>query len=698
MQTTILSQHGFMITLVITITFFVIGVIVFIFYRLKIRQQISLSKILNSALQSMGYGFLLYDKNGHYLRSNTLAMQILPVQDIISRNNTLSCLIEYIYDRAIDYDDALKSVIDNTLQYAPMADLAFRDVLLTEQGDLCLVMVCEDKSGCTLVLVLNITNQFGHEKQYKFMSKENHRLLHAIEFSKVGIIISDAKTNGNPIIFANSAMSVITDKSRLQLMKSYWIDLLELFEVKNDRSAIEKAFEKNDSFETNLVRKINGIRFFYNLTISPVLDKAKAVEYYIGTFTDVSALKMREAEFFRAQKLEALGQLSAGVAHDFNNILSIIDGYAILAEKKLPHDAAVASEYISRILVASQRGSALTKRMVMFGANKLGDYNIYELGKIVRDQEILLHGALEARGIKLFLDIGAEEIFVKCAPDSISQILMNMVINARDAIQGDSGIISIKVAIIDAENIKPIFSVGTIRTGVYAMLSVVDSGIGMDEETIPRIFDPFFTTKEKDKGTGLGLSVVYGLVHEINGLIDVKSEIGRGTNITIYIPLAEPADNIYAMPSQNKEPHSLDGITALVVDNEPDIVQIITTILKDSGMVVLPATSGDEALLQQDNFRGKIDVLITDIFMPDMNGIKLAELMHSLRPEIKTIFVSAFSPDDKSHKLQIPKDAPFIPKPLNPNEIKAALYKMLVDEPLTKVGSAEKRHSRGQNV
>ena len=362
---------------------------------------------------------------------------------------------------------------------------------------------------------------------------------------------------------------------------------------------------------------------------------------------------------FQAQKLEALGQLAGGVAHDFNNILSIVDGYARMAEKYAEKGDETLLNYLDRIRQASKRGAGLTKQLLLFGRHKMTENMVIDLPRLIQEQKQLMEPLL-SNSIKLVIDV-EKGLFVECIPDGLAQILMNLVINSRDAMP-DGGMIKIIAKKEDPETI---------------LLSVIDTGTGLDPKIADKIFDPFFTTKEQGKGTGLGLSMVYGLVQDMKGVIQVESVPGEGTSMNIYLPFSKKG--VIKEMTEADGTIRFEGYTALVAEDEPDLLLIVCRFLEDAGMKVIAAANGAEALVRQDDYEGEIDFLLTDVVMPELNGLKLAELVQAVREDIKVVFMSGFPANGTLAQVDIPDDAILLAKPVAFEKL-AAVLKSLLDE------------------
>ncbi|MBN8521903.1 MAG: response regulator [Alphaproteobacteria bacterium] len=366
-------------------------------------------------------------------------------------------------------------------------------------------------------------------------------------------------------------------------------------------------------------------------------------------------------EMIQTQKLESLGQLAGGVAHDFNNILSIIDGYARIAKKESGNNPDVIT-YLDRISDSVKRGSGLTRKLLAFGRHNIAVVSPHDLGQLVEDMEVLLRPLLDVT-YTLQLDT-ARHIMIDTAPDWIGQILMNLCVNARDSMR-EGGVITLRVKLSD--------------DSLHAYLEVSDKGCGIDESVRARIFDPFFTTKERGKGTGLGLSTVYGLVQQMKGSIDVETAMGKGTTFRITLPLSEKSvrRNLSSTPFQ-AESVRFEGYVALVAEDEPDLLLLLSQMLEETGMTVLKATNGNEALVVQEEYEGHIDFLLTDVVMPQMNGVELSRLSSALRPDTHIIFMSGYPAGGQMARVDIPPGSLLLPKPVSYDVLKGLLYRLIV--------------------
>jgi len=374
----------------------------------------------------------------------------------------------------------------------------------------------------------------------------------------------------------------------------------------------------------------------------PVMSSAGEVANIVLTYDDVTDQKDLEEQFRQAQKMESIGQLVGGVAHDFNNLLQIINGYATIAREMLtPEHAATTS--IEEIAKAGEHAKELVQQLLTYSRQQVIDPVDLDLNKeIKKSQKMLRH--LIGEHIQ-FEFVAANEIGTVFADKGqIHQVLMNLCVNARDAMpEGGTLTVQTENIEISPDDLK---TRSWARLGDYVLLSVRDTGCGMDKETCGRIFDPFFTTKEVGKGTGLGLSSVYGIVNQNEGHVDVTSESGEGTTFEIYLPVSQPLSEKTVQSVSENIPSSEGGVeTILVVEDADMILELATYTLKDAGYTVLTAKNGQEAVQVFEAHVDEIDCVIMDVVMPRMGGKEAMGKILKKRPSLRHLFVSGYSPD-----------------------------------------------------
>ncbi|MCB1562029.1 MAG: response regulator [Alphaproteobacteria bacterium] len=642
-------------------------------------------------------GLILFDAQGVCQAANRQACIFLPFMGISSNDSSksdtgrkggngvgrygfkgtaplLGDILNYLHDHAVECDQSLKNTIDRSSGKTD-AEEGFREVVRWGDTGLCLVEARKSESGGTVFLLSDVSAAKQHEDSVIRLHKFNYELIQAVEAATSGIMVTNPKAPGHLVVFVNKTFCDLVGVEK-EGITGRGIEILYRKLGKTEyRHKIEAAFTQARSEELEVRFDETGQKRWFDLKLSPVFDSRGRLDLFIGIFTETTALKLREAEFSKAQKLEALGQIAGGVAHDFNNVLSIIMGYAQMARNHLNEPETLES-YLEKILTASKRGAGLTKKMLTFSRHKMVEDTVIDLAETVRQQEVLLNPLLDA-SIDFSITTEGDALFVEGTEDNMAQILMNLCMNARDAMK-EGGTLRVDIRKADfaeaGENIHE--NLGD--AGPHVCLSVSDTGSGMDKMTRDKIFDPFFSTKEQGKGTGLGMSVVYGLVRQMKGSIDVRSAAGQGTTVFIYLPLSDkPPSKLLAGDPSDAKSISLKGYTALVAEDEPDLLLLVATFLENLGMSVIRAADGDQALVEQDNFTDEIDLLLTDVVMPGLNGVRLAELVESLRPGIRTIFMSGYPAHGDMARVELPKDARFIAKPVQYEALAPLIYAAL---------------------
>ncbi len=395
------------------------------------------------------------------------------------------------------------------------------------------------------------------------------------------------------------------------------------------------------------------------VTCAPLHDKDGRVTGAVHVARDITASRKLEAQFQQAMKMEAVGRLAGGVAHDFNNMLSVILGYTDLALRRLnPLDPIYKD--LQEIDKAGRRSADITRQLLTFSRKQIVTPKVIDLNEVIAGQRNML-ARLIGEDIDLRFDPAPELWPVKLDPSQIDQILANLAVNARDAVTG-VGAVTIATANVVLDKTYTRRNADVIP-GEYVMLIFSDTGAGMDAETRERIFEPFFTTKGEGQGTGLGLSTVYGIVTQNAGVIHVYSEPGMGTTFKICFPrFRGEAEKTVEQP---RELSLVGKETVLIVEDEEQILNLAREILSDHGYQVLTARSPGEACLLVEKHAGKIHLLVTDVIMPGMNGKELQERVTKIKPDIKTMFMSGYTANIIANRGLIGEDVEFLQKPFS---------------------------------
>jgi PAS domain S-box-containing protein len=408
------------------------------------------------------------------------------------------------------------------------------------------------------------------------------------------------------------------------------------------------------------IRTKSGAMRIWSFSTAPLGPPTKYGRAVITMAMDITERQSLEHQLAQAQKMEAIGLLAGGVAHDFNNLLTVISGYANLLMESLS-EFDPATQQVKEIAGAAERAAALTRQLLAFSRKQVLQPANVDINSAVRDSERMLR-RLIGEDIEIGIALANEEMRAMVDPGQLAQIIMNLAVNARDAMP-EGGTLSIQT---EGAELGKEFTAGhpTIAPGPYVRLSISDTGAGMDAATLARIFDPFFTTKASGAGTGLGLSTVYGIIKQSNGHISVESEPGHGTAFQIYFPRIFEAARVV----ETAAPVSCRGTeTVLVVEDELALRKLARDILCHAGYKVVEAANGGEALLACERHPAEIALMITDLIMPGMSGRELADRLAPLRPGMKVLFMSGYTSHAVLNTGVLESGVQFIQKPFTPS-------------------------------
>ena len=490
----------------------------------------------------------------------------------------------------------------------------------------------------------------------KRSSEEHARLIRAIEQTSESIVMTDTE---GAIVYVNPAFESVSGWTRE--------------EVLGQNPRILKSGRQDDAFYRTMWetlargavwtgrmvnRRKDGTLYQESATISPIRDAAGQIINYVAAQRDVTAESALQERLHQAQKMESVGRLAAGVAHDFNNLLGVILGYGELVRDGLPSDDPL-REDVAHILEAAERAAASTRQLLALGRKQPRRVRSLDLSTVVSESSKIL-SRLAGETIELEIRLHPALGGVRADAGQIEQVLLNLVLNARDALpEGGRITIETRNEELAADGTSPH---GEIPPGSYVLLTVTDTGPGMDAATRAKIFEPFFTTKETGKGTGLGLAVAHGIVHQSGGEIEVDSEVGVGTAFKVYLPRFD--DPVLA-PGDRMAPSPLTGgaETVLLVDDEAALRELIRRVLESHGYSVLVARDGDEAVRVSEAHAGAIQILVTDVIMPGATGTEVTEIISVDRPEMKVLYVSGYSEESIVRRGLLGSGRAFLSKP-----------------------------------
>ncbi|MDH4164105.1 MAG: ATP-binding protein [Nitrospirota bacterium] len=545
----------------------------------------------------------------------------------------------------------------------PVADLAQASKRLAE-GDFAaqLPPVQHDEVG---ELVKNFDQMRlsirGYQAELITRNESLNKLFHAVEQSPVSIVITDR----NGIVeYVNPKFNDVMGYGPGEMLGKDILILKAGTEAAPDFEAIWQEILSGKTWrgEFQSVRK-NGKLFWQFASLSPIQNDKGGITHAVALLEDISERRALEDQLRQAQKMEAVGLLTGGIAHDFNNILSAIIGYGSILRMKMAAGDPLRNN-VDEILHASERAAALIRSLMAFSRKQVANPTNVNVNECInRMEKLLLRTLREDIEFRTMLHRASLTIFID--PVQMEQVLINLATNARDAMpQGGSLIIeTARVRLDERFRIRH----GEAAIGTYVMISVSDTGIGMDKKTQEHIFEPFFTTKEPGRGTGLGLSMVYGIVKQNNGYINCYSTPGKGTTFKIYLPMvAAPRETLPTEPVFEIQ-RGTERIL-LAEDDEP-LRKYTKTILEEAGYTVVEASNGIEAVERFKERPDAVDLLLLDVIMPKKNGKEAYEEIRRTRPGIKVLFTSGYTAELIGQQGMLNNHVNFLSKPCTPNEL-----------------------------
>lgn len=497
-------------------------------------------------------------------------------------------------------------------------------------------------------------------------SEERYRML--VETMNDGIVVVDSNCI---ITYVNPRLTRMLGYANNEMPGS---NIKDFFDVPNSRILEDQLTRRRrgeaGEYEIEWIKK-EGSMIPTMMSAVPLFDEAGSSNGSFAVITEMTERKKLERQLLQAQKMEAIGQLAGGVAHDFNNILTAIINYAHILKLRLKDDEG-STGTIDKITSLSDRATNLTRGLLTFSRRQYFEFVPKNLNDIVMNLENLLSQFVR-EDIKLRTKLFPEDLIIIADKTQIEQVIINLVTNARDAMHG-RGEILIETDLVEVDE-SFISAQGFGSPGMYAVLSVSDTGMGMNEKTKTRIYDPFFSTKEIGKGTGLGLAIVYGIIKQHNGHITLYSEPGRGTTFKIYFPKTSSA----VVEEQEAEFPVLTGHgeTILVAEDEETVRDSMKNILEAFGYNVIIAEDGNEAVEQFKRNAEKVRLLILDVVMPGLNGEEAFDTIHSINPEIRAIFTSGYTADIIRGQKIMSENAVFISKPVVPDKLLMKIKEVL---------------------
>ncbi len=547
-------------------------------------------------------------------------------------------------------------------------------------GEVCVMPVFDAAGRCTHIVgsVHDITDRVRSEEALR---QAELRLVQFLEnMPLAGVFVLDAE--GRPAYANSKAIELLGKGVEPSATPARLADTDRAFVAgtsdpyPSERMPIVRALRGESSMVDDMEIRSEGRRALLEVWGCPIRDSAGRVAYALAAFNDITERRKLEQQFRQAQKMEAVGRLAGGVAHDFNNILTGIIGYSDLLLRRLSPLDPLRPD-LEEIRKLGDRAAGLTRQLLAFSRQQVLQPRVLDPNAIVSGIEKMLR-RLIGEDVDLRMALGRDVGRVRADPGSLEQVVMNLAVNARDAMP-KGGKLAIETANSEADEGTIAKHPGT-RRGPHVLIAVTDTGTGMDPGTLAHLFEPFFTTKPQGKGTGLGLSTVYGIVQQSGGHVAVYSEPGRGSTFKVYLPRVDAPAEV-ALPAEAAPAELRGSETVLVVEDEAGLREIARRVLTEAGYRVLEGTNGREALVLAIHHEGPIHVLLTDVVMPEMSGPELVRKLQFARPDTRVLYTSGYTAHGALQNGSLAAGVAFLMKPFAPDALLRKVRDVLAASP-----------------
>ena len=497
-------------------------------------------------------------------------------------------------------------------------------------------------------------------------SDGDERFRTIFDAAAVGIAVVDLTGR---IVDSNPALQRLLGYTAPELHGKTFIELTYPVDLSADLALVNEMLSgrrETYQLEKRFIRKDNTL-VWTRVAASIVRDDDGTPDFGIGIVVDITERKTLEEQLLQAQKLEAIAQLAGGVSHDFSNLLTVIRGYSEFILSKAGDNAALRAD-AEEIRAAAERATLLTRQLLAFSRKQGRQPELLNVNLVVRNVERMLDRVI-GEDVTVTVRACDDPCAVVTDEGQLEQVLMNLVVNARDAMP-DGGSLTIETA---EEVVTAKTSVGSGKK--HVRVSVIDNGCGIPDDVRGRIFEPFFSTKEATTGSGLGLSTVHGIVTQAGGFVRVRSEVGKGSAFDVLIPCAghTPSQYDVALPS----PVPTGTETILLAEDDPAVLRLAERALRDVGYHVLVAESGQDAIELARNYEGRIDAVVTDVVMPGVSGPTLVTWMEFCRPDIRVLYISGYTNETMQRHGMLEQGTCFLRKPFTPEDVARAVRSVL---------------------
>ncbi|MGE3244471.1 MAG: PAS domain S-box protein [Pirellulales bacterium] len=621
---------------------------------------------LHVILSSLGEGIVVTDEDGRVMLLNPAGERLTGLRQEDAIGRPFDDVMQTRADAAGRNGDSANHFSDSHLTSRQTVVLS-RDgqERIVEQRSNPIRLADSQVAGHVLILQ-DVSDRIRSEESLRLRDR-------AIGAASQGILITDASSE-NQIVFASTGFQRVTGYEPHEVVG---LNCRILQGPETDPIAVSRVREAIKDATPRTIELINyrkdGTPFWNELSISPIRDDHGQLTHFVGVQTDVTARKSLEDQLRQSHKIESIGLLAGGVAHDFNNMLTVINGCCDLAMNELS-DESPTMPLLREVRSAGERAANLTRQLLALSRRQHVSLQTLDLNQIVTEMEQMLRRLL-GETIALEIDLAPGLWPVLGDRGRKQQVLLNLVLNARDAMP-DGGSLTIASRNISLDETHSRTHLGA-RPGEYVVLEVADSGIGLDEATKARIFEPFFTTKASGRGTGLGLTVVHGIVTQAGGHVSVESQLGQGTTLQVYFPrfAGEQSSNLESPHEPRRLPSGTE--TILVVEDEDGVRSFVGQALTTCGYNVLMAANGDQAMEIASTAGQPIDLLVTDVIMPGIGGSDVARQFLELHPHARVLFISGYTDDTLLRGGVVSEEVEFLDKPFTANVLAAKVRETL---------------------